>query len=74
MSTRKQVALLALWAAFLAVVVLVYVSIRDQPPSPPQASLGTLTQAVLNTESGTGAPQDRISLAPAHQAIVSPTR
>ena len=72
MSTRKQVALLALWAAFLAVVVLVYVSIRDQPPSPPQASLGTLTQAVLNTESGTGAPQDRISVAPAHQAIVSP--
>jgi len=54
------------------VVVLVYVQVRDQPPSPPQASLGTLTQAVLNTESGTGAPQDRISLAAAHQAIVSP--
>ena len=72
MSTRKQVALLALWAAFLAVVVVIYVQVRDQPPSPPQASLGTLTQAVLNTESGTGAPQDRISLAPAHQAIVSP--
>ena len=72
MSTRKQVALLALWAAFLAVVVVIYVQVRDQPPSPPQASLGTLTQAVLNTESGTGAPQDRISVAPAHQAIVSP--
>ena len=72
MSTRKQVALLALWAAFLAVVVVIYVQVRDQPPSPPQASLGTLTQAVLNTESGTGAPQDRISLAPARQAIVSP--
>ena len=72
MSTRKQVALLALWAAFLAEVVVIYVQVRDQPPSPPQASLGTLTQAVLNTESGTGAPQDRISLAPARQAIVSP--
>jgi cell division protease FtsH len=72
MSTRRQVAFLALWTAFLAVVVLVYVQVRDQPPAPPQASLGTLTQAVLNTESGTGAPQDRISLAAAHQAIVSP--
>ena len=72
MSTRRQVVFLALWTVFLAVVVLVYVQVRDQPPSPPQASLGTLTQAVLNTESGTGAPQDRISLAAAHQAIVSP--
>jgi cell division protease FtsH len=72
MSARKQVALLALWAAFLAVVVLIYMQVRDQPPSPPQASLGTLTQAVLNTEGGTGAPQNRISLAPARQAIVSP--
>ena len=72
MSTRKQVALLGLWAAFLAVVVLIYVQVRDQPPSPPQASLGTLTQAVLNAESGTGAPQDQISFDTAHPAIVSP--
>ena len=72
MSTRKQVALLGLWAAFLAVVVLIYVQARDQPPSPPQASLGTLTQAVLNAESGTGVPQDQISLDTAHPAIVSP--
>jgi cell division protease FtsH len=72
MSTRKQVALLGLWAAFLAVVVLIYVQVRDQPPSPPQASLGTLTQAVLNAESGTGVPQDQISLDAAHPAIVSP--
>ncbi|MGD1053301.1 MAG: ATP-dependent zinc metalloprotease FtsH [Candidatus Dormibacteria bacterium] len=65
-------AFLALWAAFLAAVVVVYVTIRDQPPAPPQASLGTLTQAVLDTESGIGTPQDQISLDPAHQAIVSP--
>jgi len=72
MSMRRQVAFLALWAAFLAAVVVVYVTIRDQPPAPPQASLGTLTQAVLDTESGIGTPQDQISLDPAHQAIVSP--
>src|ERR1017187_7592800 len=70
MSTRKQVALLALWAAFLAVAVLIYVQVRDQPPAPPQASLGTLTQAVLNTASGTGAPQNQISLSTAHAALV----
>ena len=50
MSTRRQVLLLSLWAAFLALVVLVFVNIRDQPPAPPQASLGTLTQAVLNSD------------------------
>jgi cell division protease FtsH len=72
MSTRKQVALLALWAALLAVVVLIFVQVRDRPPSPPQASLGTLSQAVLNAETGTGPPQDQISLDPGHQAIVSP--
>ncbi len=72
MSSRRQVVLLALWAAFLALVVLVYVQIRDRPPSPPQAGLGSLSQAVFNAETGAGPPQQRISLAPAHQAIVSP--
>ena len=72
MSTRRQVILLTLWAAFLALVVAVFVYVRDQPPPPPPASLGTLTQAVLNAESGAGAPQDQISLETAHPAIVSP--
>ena len=67
---RKQVAFLVLWAAFLAVVVLVYVQVRDQPPSPPQASLGTLTQAVLDAETGSGPVQDQISLSTAHAAVV----
>jgi cell division protease FtsH len=70
MSMRKQVAFLVLWAAFLAVVVLVYVQVRDQPPSPPQASLGTLTQAVLDAETGSGPVQDQISLSTAHAAVV----
>jgi len=70
MSTRRQVLLLTLWAAFLALVVVGFVYVRDQPPPPPQASLGTLTQAVLNAESGTGAPQDQISLDTAHAAQV----
>src|ERR1039458_448026 len=72
MSTRKQVAFLLLWAAFLGVVVLIYVSVRDAPPSPPQASLGTLSQAVYNAETGNGPPQEQISLNPARKAIVSP--
>jgi len=70
MSTRRQVLLLSLWAAFLALVVLVFVNIRDQPPAPPQASLGTLTQAVLNSEDGTGSLQDQISLNAAQAAQV----
>ena len=70
MSTRKQVLLLGLWAAFLALVVAVYVHVRDQPPGPPQASLGTLSQAVLNAQDGTGSLQDQISLSSAHEAQI----
>ena len=70
MSTRRQLTLLALWAAFLAVVVGLVAYARTRPPSPPQASLGTLTQAVLNAEAGTGRPQDQISLDPARAAQV----
>src|ERR1039458_5270425 len=72
MSTRKQVAFLLLWAAFLGVVVLIYVSVRDAPPSPPQASLGTLSQAVYNAETGNGPPQEQISLTPGRTATGSP--
>jgi cell division protease FtsH len=72
MSTRKQVILLTLWAAFLAGLVVLFVHIRDQPPPPPQASLGTLAQAVYDAETGAGPPQDQIALDPAHEAIVSP--
>ena len=70
MTLRRQVLLLSAWAAFLALVVLVFVHVRDQPPAPPQASLGTLTQAVLNTEDGGGTLQDQISLNAARAAQV----
>ena len=70
MPLRRQLTLLALWAAVLALAVLIVVYIRDQPPAPPQAGLGVLTQAVLNATTGSGTPQQQISLSTAHPAQV----
>jgi len=70
MPLRRQLTLLALWAAVLALAVVIVVYVRDQPPAPPQAGLGVLTQAVLNAETGSGTPQQQISLSTAHPAQV----
>ncbi len=68
MSLRKQILLLGLWAALLAIAVGVVVWIKQ--PQPAYASLGTLSQAVAENSNPGAPPQERLSTNPRQEALV----
>ena len=68
MSLRKQILLLGLWAALLAIAVGVVVWIKQ--PQPAYASLGTLPQAVAENSNPGAPPQERLSTNPRQEALV----
>ncbi len=69
MSTRRLLILLVLWVALMAALAGLVIAVRQ--PQPPQAGLGTLSQAVIDMQRGSGGPALQISTNPRHAAVVS---
>jgi cell division protease FtsH len=69
MSMRRLLALLGLWIVLMAALAGLVIALRQ--PQPPQASLGSLSQAVIDTQRGSGSPALQISTDPHHAAVVS---
>ena len=68
-TVRRHLIFLGLWIAVVGLLAGLIIVLRQ--PQPPQASLGALAQAVIDTQTGVGSPVQQISTDPHHAAAVS---